>query len=214
VREADWTAFSAVGKRMADLSSTPFFKSGSSRLLFATACRQCELTHDDVKKDMSVDVPVRLWRQAASVQVDGQPSRVARRGNFRVGCRKVPQALLQQVLYENSAPRSKILRRGGKDVVQRALQSRKASVFRSGADPLIGMASKSTLYAQSKRDVREVVTTNAKVDVCSTCHSWDRVVEPKLLRLMAAWRDHIEMARAGQSKHFFRDQVLPGAVSP
>ena len=41
VPEADWTAFSAVGKQMARLTSTPFFSGGTARLLFTHACRVC-----------------------------------------------------------------------------------------------------------------------------------------------------------------------------
>ena len=196
--EADWTARSAVGKRMAALASTPFFSSGSSRLLFAAACQQSELTREYVKTKMGIEISLKVWRRAGSVNVDSQPSQTARRGNGCLGYRKVPRAILQNALYESSAPRSKLLRRGGKEVIQRALQSRKASVFRDGEAPLIGLASKSTLYANSKRDHREVVVTTAKVDVCDRCYHWDRVVSPKLRRLTQSWRDLFERLRAGQ----------------
>ena len=103
VPEVDWTALSALGKRMAALTSTPFFATGSSRLLFAAACRQCEFARSFVKKKLGFEIPLKVWMQAGCVSVDTKPSRVARRGNGRRGYRKVPRAVLQNALHESSA---------------------------------------------------------------------------------------------------------------
>ena len=106
------------------------------------------------------------------------------------------KAPLGEALYASSAPRSRIVRKQGEDITQRALSGPKISVLIQNPD-MAAQISRTTFFRNAKQDHRECVVTSARIDVCDRCAHWDKSVKPKIDAQLRFWQEEIEHLRAG-----------------
>ena len=178
------------------------------------AARKCGHTSKGVlKKLLNIDIGRKAWERSAD-----QKLHIKRRRNTgRLGTRKVPTAVVAELLHKNSTPTCKPFE-GGRGRKRKAESSadgpREVKQMRAltdsinsihfSSDALCQTCDPSYLHMVLKRDFPWIRAASRKLDCCMKCRQWDWQVLPMVRKSLKEYIHSLNSIHAGFCADFWK----------